>query len=293
KDAINFNKRKEETPNSASEINSDVDKQILTIADVYRFEQGLEPQRYDAFLLFAEEDQDFAMRIVDKLENYYELKLCLKDRDLVGGLTFEHEAIMRLIAMRCNRLIVIASPNFVKSEANKFFVTFATALGIEQRLRKVVPVMYQKCQLPPELAYYFWLDYSRSGRLYDFWTKLHNSVLSPSICSAPQASLGVKITELPAIKVNGEVDYETKEMVLEEKEKEVDSFILENDMADSKSLNSEMSPSVHNSVSSLKKHKSMSMESLKTTSITKWFTKKARNTFAKKKVQLANAAKAT
>jgi hypothetical protein len=27
-------------------------------------------------------------------------------------------------------LIVIASPNFLKSEANKFFVTFATALGI-------------------------------------------------------------------------------------------------------------------------------------------------------------------
>jgi len=54
----------------------------------------------------------------------------LRDRDLVGGLTFEHEAIMRLIAKRCNRLIVIASPNFLKSEANKFFVTFATALGI-------------------------------------------------------------------------------------------------------------------------------------------------------------------
>lgn len=48
----------------------------------------------------------------------------------MGGLTFEHEAIMRLIAKRCNRLIVIASPNFLKSEANKFFVTFATALGI-------------------------------------------------------------------------------------------------------------------------------------------------------------------
>jgi hypothetical protein len=50
----------------------------------------------------------------------------------------------------------------------------------DQRLRKVVPVMYQRCQLPPELTYYFWLDYSRAGKLYDFWTKLHNSIHSPS-----------------------------------------------------------------------------------------------------------------
>ena len=40
-------------------------------ADVHRLEQGLEPQRYDAFLVFAEEDQDFAMEIVDKLENKF------------------------------------------------------------------------------------------------------------------------------------------------------------------------------------------------------------------------------
>jgi len=51
---------------------------------------------------------------------------------------------------------------------------------LEQRLRKVVPVMYKRCQLPPELTYYFWLDYSRAGKLYDFWMKLHNSIHSPS-----------------------------------------------------------------------------------------------------------------
>jgi hypothetical protein len=44
-------------------------------ADVYRLEQGLEPQHYDAFLLFAEEDQDFAMQIVDRMETDYGLKV--------------------------------------------------------------------------------------------------------------------------------------------------------------------------------------------------------------------------
>jgi hypothetical protein len=44
-------------------------------ADVYRLEQGLEPQHYDAFLLFAEEDQDFAIQIVDRMETEYGLKV--------------------------------------------------------------------------------------------------------------------------------------------------------------------------------------------------------------------------
>jgi len=31
--------------------------------------------RYDAFILFADEDSDFAMQIVDKMENEYNLKV--------------------------------------------------------------------------------------------------------------------------------------------------------------------------------------------------------------------------
>jgi hypothetical protein len=45
------------------------------LADVYRLEQGLEPQHYDAFLLFSDEDQDFAMQIMDRMETEYGLKV--------------------------------------------------------------------------------------------------------------------------------------------------------------------------------------------------------------------------
>lgn len=54
----------------------------------------------------------------------------MKDRDLIAGITFEHEAIMTLISERCNRLIPIVTPHFVKSEANKFFINYAQAIGI-------------------------------------------------------------------------------------------------------------------------------------------------------------------
>lgn len=57
-------------------------------------------------------------------------QLCLKDRDLVAGLEFEHEAVMELISERCNRLLIIISPNLMKHSANKFFLNYTQALSI-------------------------------------------------------------------------------------------------------------------------------------------------------------------
>ncbi|KAG8238356.1 hypothetical protein J437_LFUL018800 [Ladona fulva] len=178
--------------------------------DVCRLDKGLLPQNYDAYLLFAEDDADFAMQIIDRMENEYKLKLCVKDRDLVGGLAFEHEAIMKLIAERCNRLIVVVSPNFLKSEANKFFVTFAQALGIDQRQRKVVPCLYQRCQLPPELSYYFLLDYNRAGKFWNFWEKLRDSILAPNSAAVSSSVSESNLTGLNQIKDNVSVSMPCK-----------------------------------------------------------------------------------
>lgn len=60
----------------------------------------------------------------------YCFQLCLKDRDLVAGVEFEHEAVMKLISERCNRLLIIVSPSFLKSSANKFFLNYTQALSI-------------------------------------------------------------------------------------------------------------------------------------------------------------------
>lgn len=179
RDAERYLECLEKSQTSAEVVTNEVDQKVLTVDDLHRLRQGLENQYYDAFLLYAEEDVNFATEMVDRLENRYKLKLCLKDRDLIGGVTFEHEAVMTLISERCNRLIVIVSSNFLKSPANKFFLNYAQALGIDKRQRKVIPCLYEKCQLPPQLNYMFILDYSRVG-LYDFWGKLRDSVQIPS-----------------------------------------------------------------------------------------------------------------
>lgn len=58
------------------------------------------------------------------------LQLCLKDRDLMAGLPFEHQAVTELISDRCRFVLPIFSPNFLNSEDNKFVVNFSEALGI-------------------------------------------------------------------------------------------------------------------------------------------------------------------
>lgn len=105
--------------------------------DQFRIERGEQMQHYDAFLLYADEDTEFAMEMVDHLEKQNNLKLCLKDRDLMAGMSFEHEAIIRLISERCNRLITILSPEFLESPANKFFVNFAQANSIGKFILKI------------------------------------------------------------------------------------------------------------------------------------------------------------
>lgn len=48
---------------------------IFSTGDIHRLKQGLETQYYDAFLLYAEEDIDFANEIVEKLETQSKLKV--------------------------------------------------------------------------------------------------------------------------------------------------------------------------------------------------------------------------
>lgn len=177
-DAERYLEHQQRAQVSADPLDECVDQEILTLGDIHRLKQGLETQYYDAFLLYAEEDIDFANEMVEKLEKQFELKLCLRDRDLVAGIEFEHEAVMKLISERCNRLLIIVSPSFLKSSANKFFLNYTQALSIEKRQRKIIPCIYKSCELPVQLKYIFNLDYNRKG-LYDFWGKLRDSIQTP------------------------------------------------------------------------------------------------------------------
>jgi len=159
------------------------DNQVLTFDDIRRLEEGLEPQLYDALLLYADQDEAFARQVFDRLENDYHLKVCLKE-SLVGGLAFEHQGILKLISERCRRVIIILSRSFLDSPVNRFSVSFAQALAIENRRRIIIPCVYERTdmELPQEIRMLYKLDYNRATlRDYNFWERLRASVVQPRL----------------------------------------------------------------------------------------------------------------
>ncbi|KAG4073837.1 hypothetical protein HA402_014042 [Bradysia odoriphaga] len=152
-----------------------VDDTYELFDDVILAEKGLPLKQYDAFILFADKDIDFATEMIEKCEAFG-LKLCVKERDFLAGLTFEHDAIRHLLTERCDRLVVILSPDFVCSPLNEYIANLAQSLGIAQRKRKIIPCLYKQCELPEIFRHIHLLNYQRSKPFYNFWDKLKISL---------------------------------------------------------------------------------------------------------------------
>lgn len=142
--------------------------------------KGLPLPKYDAFVIYSDKDVEFASELIERCEQNYGYSLCVKDRDLLGGLSFESESILNLLSERCNRLIIIVSKAFLSSKMQIFITNFAHAVGIDQDRRKVIPCLLEECELPQMLRYCFRLDYYRNNKLFDFWDKLDKSLKETS-----------------------------------------------------------------------------------------------------------------
>jgi myeloid differentiation primary response protein MyD88 len=156
-------------------VKADLDNDIITQQDFDCYEKGLPLKTFDAFVIYSEKDVEFAAELIERCENLG-YSLCVKDRDLLGGLSFESDAILKLLSDRCNRLIIIVSEAFLQSPMKLFITNYAQALGIESGKRKIVPCLIEPCELPQMLRFCFRLDYYRNNKLFDFWEKLNQSL---------------------------------------------------------------------------------------------------------------------
>ncbi|KNC27624.1 hypothetical protein FF38_05343 [Lucilia cuprina] len=182
------------------------DPNILTTSDVIRAQKGLPPQMYDAFVLYADADLNYASEMLTKLEDnpQYNFKLCMKDRDLLGGVQFEHVALTQLIEERCKHLIVILTEEFLKSPENKFLVNYTQALQIQHKTRKIVPLLYdESVDIPRTLKIYTLLRYnSGTSSLFNFWSKISTANIHTSNKIDSQLiNLPSPPTEIPSISI--------------------------------------------------------------------------------------------
>lgn len=155
------------------------DDGVLTISDPEHRQRGQPLQQYDALIIYAEDDADdaaFVRRMIDEMTQKRNLVICHSD-DILAGSQFEHSVRRDLLVERCNRLIVVLSPAFVLSEENKYISNLAQSLGIARNMRKLIPVVHKECKIPPLFQHIIMLNYCRPHHLYDFWSKLYQSVV--------------------------------------------------------------------------------------------------------------------
>ena len=164
--------------NVAERLNDyDMEAKILTSNDVQSFQYGLPLQQYDAFVLYADKDYEYALEILHKLQDNpaFNFTFCLKD-DLLFGIPFEHIALMELIRERCRFLIAILTKEFTQSPENRFFVNYAQALQIKHEIRKVIPLLYEdNIEIPANLAMFSRMRYN-PHRTDLYWSKIADSM---------------------------------------------------------------------------------------------------------------------
>ncbi|XP_065174179.1 myeloid differentiation primary response protein MyD88 [Atheta coriaria] len=158
---------------------------------------------YDAMVLYAEADVDFAYDLVDVMEKNYDMRLFVKDRNLMAG-DKEVQATMSVIADFSNKLIVILSPDFLTSPTNEFFLDYAQTIAIEQQTRKIIPCILTRCQIPKQLLGLHTLTYTTNSRWGCFWNKLAEAIVSRQPATSNTRILDSALTKFTTPEISQE-----------------------------------------------------------------------------------------
>lgn len=147
----------------------------LTVDDVTSNDcKGQEVSLYDAYVCYTDEDIECVHILSRQLESEG-IRLFIRDRDLLLG-QMEYEAFARLIDERCNRVLIVLSPEFLKSVECEFQTRYATSLAVEQQQRKLIPIIYKSCDIPHLLRYLSKIDFTKLY-IHDWvWHRLIHSI---------------------------------------------------------------------------------------------------------------------
>lgn len=136
----------------ASRRDSVANQQQLQLPDRDRLTFDDTPESaiiYDACICYAPQDTQAAQDLKEELQNRG-VRVATA-ADLLPG-NFEHDALMRLIDLRCRKAIIIVTRNFCNSDECKYQLEVA----IKSNKVKIIPVVYEKIpreQMPGMIAY--------------------------------------------------------------------------------------------------------------------------------------------
>lgn len=71
--------------------------------------------------------------------------------------------------------------------------------------------MYKGCELPPSVRFSFCLDFNRSGKLWNFWDKLGQSLATARATTSSAVNVTIEaIKENTGLDENADLEYESK-----------------------------------------------------------------------------------
>lgn len=137
---------------------------------------------YDAYVSYADSDISFVQNLCDFLESpQVGLKLFVRERDLLIG-QMQFHAFTELMEKRCKRLLIVLSPEFLNSAECEFQTRFTMSLQIQERQRRLIPIVYRSCELPALIRFLSKIDLSRGDQIPQWtWRKLIYSLKTQSV----------------------------------------------------------------------------------------------------------------
>ena len=157
---------------------------LLTVDDTNRSRE-----LYDAYICYTEEDTDYARELIPLLEAR-QCRVATRDHLMAGPL--EHDALAELIDERCRMVVIIVTPNFVRSKTCEFPTKFAHELSIHDDGKRIIPVIYEPCDykdLPYSIRHRSKVDMTRRETLQWEFDKLFKSLGLPNSCSPPRRQI--------------------------------------------------------------------------------------------------------
>lgn len=179
-DCRKYLERKKEPPLQVPVIDSSPPL-ISGGASITVHDEGGIPEMFDAFICYCKSDFPFVHEMIQQLEHTdYRLKLCVFDRDVLPG-SCVWSITSELIEMRCKRMVVVISDEYLGSEECDFQTKFALSLCPGARSKRLIPVMYKpmKKPFPSILRFLTVCDYTRPCTQSWFWTRLAKALSLP------------------------------------------------------------------------------------------------------------------
>lgn len=147
--------------------------------------------KYDIFVSYSSVNKDWVRKtFVPILENAG-LKVCDYYRDFEVGAPIVME--MERAVLESRKTIPILSPAYLKSGWTEFESLLVQTTDAANRNRRVLPVMLEKCELPPHIKYMNCINFANPDDADNEWERLSRALevtVSPSRLDTPTPATG-------------------------------------------------------------------------------------------------------